>query len=32
MILKEKLGIDKEFNGAIVMLEFYKGEQNDIGL
>lgn len=29
---REKLGIDKEFNGAIVILEFYKGEQDDIGL
>ena len=29
---REKLGIDKEFNGAIVILEFYKGDKNDIRL
>lgn len=26
---REKLGIDKEFNGAIVILEFYKGDNDD---
>ncbi len=29
---REKLGIDKEFNGAVVILEFYKGNKDDIGL
>ena len=29
---REKLGIDKEFNGAVVILEFYKGDKNDIKL
>jgi anti-sigma regulatory factor (Ser/Thr protein kinase) len=29
---REKLGIDKEFNGAIVILEFYKGDKDDIRL
>jgi len=29
---REKLGIDKEFNGAIVILEFYKGDNDDIKL
>lgn len=29
---RERLGIEKEFNGAIVILEFYKGDKNDIRL
>lgn len=29
---REKLGLDKEFNGATVVLEFYKGDNDDIKL